>query len=56
MTQYLDIEGAFQLVEGYGFHGLDIGLLASAPARPGTAVLRPDAYPVHVQGVAAGSI
>lgn len=45
MTQYLDIEDALQIVGGYGFHIRDIGLLASALARPGTTVLGTDAYP-----------
>lgn len=30
MTQYLDIEDALKVVDGYGFHIRDIGLLASA--------------------------
>ena len=45
MTQYLDIEDALQVVDGYGIHIQDIGLLASALARPGTTVLGTDAYP-----------
>ncbi|MGA7205063.1 MAG: Fic family protein [Specibacter sp.] len=45
MTQYLDIEGALQVVDGYGFHIRDIGLLASALARSGTTVLGIDADP-----------
>ncbi|MGO4385670.1 type II toxin-antitoxin system death-on-curing family toxin [Specibacter sp. RAF43] len=45
MTLYLDIEDALQVVDGYGFHIRDVGLLASALARPGTTVLGTDAYP-----------
>jgi death on curing protein len=45
MTQYLEIEDALQVVDGYGFHLRDVGLLASALARPGTTVLGTDAYP-----------
>jgi len=44
MTQYLDIEDALQVVDGYGFHIRDIGLLASALARPGTTVQGTEAY------------
>ncbi|GAA4658591.1 type II toxin-antitoxin system death-on-curing family toxin [Arthrobacter cryoconiti] len=45
MTAFLDIEDALQVVDGYGFHDRDIGLLASALARPGTTVLGTEAYP-----------
>ncbi|WP_104092087.1 type II toxin-antitoxin system death-on-curing family toxin [Arthrobacter sp. GMC3] len=45
MTQYLDIEDALQVVDDYGFHIRDIGLLGSALARPGTTVLGTEAYP-----------
>jgi death on curing protein len=45
MTQYLEIVDALQVVDGYGFHVSDVGLLASALARPGTTVQGTDAYP-----------
>lgn len=45
MTAYLDIEDALQVVDRYGFHIRDVGLLASALARPATTVLGAEAYP-----------
>ena len=45
MTAYLDIEDALQVVDRYGFHIRDVGLLASALARPATTVIGADAYP-----------
>ncbi|WP_461163191.1 hypothetical protein [Arthrobacter sp. R4-81] len=39
MTEYLEIEDALQVVDRYGFHIRDIGLLASALARPATTVM-----------------
>ncbi|TLM86599.1 type II toxin-antitoxin system death-on-curing family toxin [Pseudarthrobacter sp. NamE2] len=45
MTAYLDIEDALQVVDRYGFHTRDIGLLASALARPATTVMGAEAYP-----------
>ena len=45
MTAYLDIEDALQVVDRYGFHVRDVGLLASALARPATAVIGAEAYP-----------
>ncbi|MFF1881950.1 type II toxin-antitoxin system death-on-curing family toxin [Pseudarthrobacter sp. NPDC058196] len=45
MTAYLDIEDALQVVDRYGFHICDVGLLASALARPATTVMGADAYP-----------
>lgn len=45
MTAYLDIEDALQVVDRYGFHIRDVGLLASALARPATTVMGVDAYP-----------
>lgn len=45
MTSYLDIEDALQVVGHYGFHIRDIGLLASALARPATTVIGVEAYP-----------
>jgi death-on-curing protein len=45
VTAYLDIEDALQVVDQYGFHVRDVGLLASALARPATTVLGSEAYP-----------
>ncbi|TNB72984.1 death-on-curing protein [Arthrobacter sp. BB-1] len=45
MTAYLDIEDALQIVDRYGFHIRDVGLLASALARPATTVMGAEAYP-----------
>src|SRR6476620_9827747 len=45
MTAYLDIEDALQVVDRYGFHIRDIGLLASALGRPATTVMGVEAYP-----------
>ncbi len=45
MTAYLDIEDALRVVDRYGFHIRDVGLLASALARPATTVLGAEAYP-----------
>ena len=44
MTTYLDIEDALQVVDRYGFHIRDVGLLASALARPATTVMGAEAY------------
>ena len=46
MTSYLDIEDALQVVDRYGFHVRDIGLLASALARPATTVMGTEVYPL----------
>jgi death-on-curing protein len=45
VTEYLEIEDALQVVDRYGFHIRDIGLLASALARPATTVRGVEAYP-----------
>ena len=45
MTAYLDIEDALQVVDRYGFHIRDVGLLGSALARPATTVMGAEAYP-----------
>ncbi|OFI38247.1 death-on-curing protein [Arthrobacter sp. SW1] len=45
MTAYLDIEDALQVVDRYGFRIRDVGLLASALARPATTVMGAEAYP-----------
>ncbi|XAS69090.1 Fic family protein [Micrococcaceae bacterium Sec5.7] len=46
MTAYLEIEDALQVIDSYSFHVRDVGLLASALARPATAVIGVEAYPV----------
>jgi death-on-curing protein len=43
VTAYLEVEDALQVVDRYGFHIRDIGLLALA--RPTTTVLGTEAYP-----------
>lgn len=45
MTAYLEIEDALQVVDRYGFHIRDLGLVASALARPATTVVGVEAYP-----------
>jgi prophage maintenance system killer protein len=45
VTEYLEIEDALQVVDRYGFHIRDIGLLASALARPATTARGVEAYP-----------
>jgi death-on-curing protein len=45
VTEYLEIEDALQVVDRFGFHVRDIGLLASALARPVTTVMGVEAYP-----------
>lgn len=45
MTAFLGIEDAVQVVDRYGFHIRDVGLLASALARPTTTVMGVEAYP-----------
>lgn len=45
MSSYLEIEDALQVIDRYGFHIRDIGLLASALARPATTVMGAEAYP-----------
>lgn len=45
MSSYLEIEDALQVVDRYGFRIRDIGLLASALARPATTVMGTEAYP-----------
>jgi death-on-curing protein len=43
VTAYLDIEDALQVVDRYGFHIRDVGLVALA--RPATTVMSAEAYP-----------
>lgn len=45
MSANLDIEDALQVVERSGFHVRDVGLLASALARPATTIMGTEAYP-----------
>ncbi|MGV3712763.1 type II toxin-antitoxin system death-on-curing family toxin [Pseudolysinimonas sp.] len=44
MTRYLELSDALLVVGRLGFHVRDAGLLASALARPATAVFGADAY------------
>lgn len=53
MTAYLDIEDALQVIDRYGFHIRDVGLLASALARPATTVMGAEAYPALAMKAAA---
>ncbi|MEC5182498.1 type II toxin-antitoxin system death-on-curing family toxin [Arthrobacter sp. CG_A4] len=53
MTAYLDIEDALQVIDRYGFHIRDVGLLASALARPATTVTGAEAYPELAMKAAA---
>jgi death-on-curing protein len=53
VTAYLEIEDALQVVDRYGFHVRDIGLLASALARPATTVRGVEAYPQLAMKAAA---
>lgn len=45
MTRYLDVEDVLELARRAGFHVRDIGLVASAVARPATTVMGAEAYP-----------
>jgi len=45
VTAFLDIEDAFRVVDLRGFPIFDVGLLASAVARPVTTVMGTEAYP-----------
>jgi death-on-curing protein len=53
MSSYLEIEDALQVIDRYGFHIRDIGLLASALARPATTVMGAEAYPQLAMKAAA---
>ena len=53
MSSYLEIEDALQVIDRYGFHIRDIGLLASALARPATMVMGTEAYPQLAMKAAA---
>ena len=44
MTEYLGLADAVQVVQRYGFHVRDPGLLSSALARPSASMLGVDAY------------
>jgi death-on-curing protein len=50
---YLEIEDALQVIDRYGFHVRDTGLLASALARPATTVMGAEAYPLLATKAAA---
>ncbi|WP_138416153.1 type II toxin-antitoxin system death-on-curing family toxin [Sinomonas gamaensis] len=45
MTSFVDLDDALLIIERLGFHVRDVGLLASALARPATTVGGRDAYP-----------
>ena len=53
MTAYLEIEDALQVVDRYGFHIRDVGLLASALARPAATVVGVEVYPQLAMKAAA---
>jgi len=53
MSLYLEIEDALQVIDRYGFHIRDIGLLASALARPATTVMGTEVYPQLAMKAAA---
>jgi death-on-curing protein len=53
VTEYLEIGDALQVVDRYGFHIRDIGLLAAALARPATTVMGVEAYPQLAMKAAA---
>jgi death-on-curing protein len=53
VTEYLEIEDALKVVDRYGFHIRDIGLVASALARPATIVMGVEAYPQLAMKAAA---
>jgi death-on-curing protein len=53
VTAFLDIEDALQVIDRYGFHIRDVGLLASALARPATTVMGAEAYPELAMKAAA---
>lgn len=44
MTAYPDLADALYVIDHFGFHVRDVGLLASALARPATTVFGEDAY------------
>lgn len=44
MTVYLELVDALYVIEDFGFHVRDAGLLASALARPATTMFGADAY------------
>lgn len=45
MTTYPELADALYVIDDLGFHVRDVGLLASALARPATTVFGADAYP-----------
>jgi death-on-curing protein len=53
-TRYLDLEDLLSLVRALGTGPVrDVGLVASAAARPRTSVFGEDAYPTHATKAAA---
>lgn len=45
MTDYLTLGDALRIIQRYGFHVRDVGLLSSALARPSASAFGTDAYP-----------
>jgi death-on-curing protein len=45
VTRYVSFDDALQVVDRYGFHVRDAGLLASALVRPSASMSGDDAYP-----------
>lgn len=44
MSSYLEIEDELQMIDRYGFHICDAGLLAAVMARPATTVMGTEEY------------
>ncbi|QAY59506.1 death-on-curing protein [Microbacterium protaetiae] len=53
MTQFLTLDDALQIAQTLGFHVRDVGLLASATARPAASAFGEDAYPTLDRKAAA---
>ena len=45
MTRYVSLDDALRVIDRYGFHLRDAGLLASALARPAASMRGEDVYP-----------
>ena len=53
MTRYLDLDDVYRVIERFGFHIRDAGLLSSALARPSASMFGVDAYASIDQKAAA---
>ncbi len=53
MTEFLTLEDGLRIVERFGFHVRDAGLLSSALARPAASLFGEDAYPTIDRKAAA---